>query len=71
MRLAIITPGFQPVPATKGGAIEQLITYIVKANEESHDFDIDLYTVYDEKIENYNYKYTEILSYKKNGMTFL
>ena len=70
MRLAIITPGFQPVPATKGGAIEQLITYIVKANEESHDFDIDLYTVYDEKIENYNYKYTEILSYKKKWYDF-
>lgn len=70
MKLAIITPGFQPVPATKGGAIEQLITYTIMANERSHDFDIDLYTVYDKKFDSCNYNYTKILSYKKKWYDF-
>ena len=47
MKLAIISPGFVPVPAVKGGAVEQLIEYIVTANELYHKYDIDLYTVDD------------------------
>lgn len=71
MKLAIISPGFQPVPAVNGGAIEQLITSIVEANDQSHDFDIDLYTVYDEKLSNYNYKYTKIISYRRKWFDFI
>lgn len=70
MKLAIISPGFQPVPAVNGGAIEQLITGIVEANEQSHDYDIDLYTVYDKKISNFNYRFTKIISYKRKRFDF-
>lgn len=61
MRLAIISPGFVPVPAVKGGAIEQLIGYIITANEYTHKYDIDLYTVDDPLLSNITYKYTNII----------
>ena len=34
MRLAIITSGFLPVPATKGGAVENLIDNFLMMNDE-------------------------------------
>ena len=61
MKLAIISPGFVPVPAVKGGAVEQLIEYIVTANELYHKYDIDLYTVDDPLLNNFTYKYTNLI----------
>lgn len=64
MKLAIITPCFMPVPAVNGGAVEQLITYFIEANEKYHKYDIDLYTVADEKLNSYTFKYTNIIQIK-------
>lgn len=61
MKLAIISPGFVPVPAVKGGAIEQLIEYIITANESVHRYDIDLYTIDDPLLSGVAYKYTKII----------
>lgn len=61
MKLAIISPGFVPVPAVKGGAIEQLIEYIITANEIYHKYDIDLYTINDPLLDNITYKYTKLI----------
>lgn len=61
MKLAILTPGFMPVPAVKGGAVEQLIEDIIVANESSHKYDIDLYTIDDPKLRKINYKYTSLV----------
>ena len=61
MKLAILTPGFMPVPAVKGGAVEQLIEDIIVANESSHKYDIDLYTIDDPKLKGINYKYTNLV----------
>ena len=33
MKLAIITSGFLPVPASKGGAVENLIVNLLNENE--------------------------------------
>lgn len=63
MKLAIFSPGFIPVPAVKGGAIEQLTTYIINENENEHKFDIDLYTVDDNLLNNINYSYTNIIRF--------
>lgn len=41
MKLAILTPGFMPVPAIKGGAVEQLTENIIIGNELTHKYDID------------------------------
>lgn len=61
MKLAIVTPGFLPVPAVEGGAVEQLITNYIEENEVYHYYDIDLFTVKDSRLDNFNYKYTNII----------
>ena len=66
-KIALVTPGYLPVPAVNGGAVETLITYIIDSNEKNHLYDIDLYTVSSQK--NYglsNYKYTNIVPIKTN-----
>lgn len=65
-KMAILTPGFMPVPAVKGGAIETLITQIIEENEKNPKFQIDLYTIGDEKLQNINYKYTNIIETNKH-----
>ena len=47
-RIAIVTPCILPVPATLGGAVEELITTIISDNETEKDFLIDLYSISDE-----------------------
>lgn len=65
MKLAIFSPSILPVPAVEGGAVEELITYIIKANEKNHIYDIDLYTIdKNDKLVNLNYKFTKIKRYK-------
>lgn len=59
-KICIVTPGYKPVPDVCGGAIEHLITELVKENEKSNDYVIDLYTVYDSQLIDINYKNTNI-----------
>ena len=66
MKLAIISPGFVPVPAVRGGAVEQLITYIIEANEINHKYDIELYTVDDPQLIKKTYKYTKLIKVSKS-----
>lgn len=63
-KIAIISPGRLPVPAVKGGAVENLITYILEGNEKNKTFDIDLYTIYDKDIDVNKYSNTKIISIK-------
>lgn len=60
-KIAIISPGFMPVPAVKGGAIEQLIEYFIDGNELKHRYDIDLYTVNDKLLNKKKYNYTNLI----------
>ena len=74
MKLAIFSPGFLPVPAVKGGAVEQLITNIIDENEKYDMLDIDLYTVDDPLIRDINYKNTRLLRFTdpyKNKITYI
>ena len=70
-RIAIISPGALPVPAVKGGAVENLITYLVELNEKENKYKIDLYTIYDSKIKNRKYKNTNIIFINKNKISIL
>ncbi|MCI9246361.1 MAG: glycosyltransferase family 4 protein [Clostridia bacterium] len=47
--IAMITSGFLPIPATKGGAVENLIVNILEENEVEKKFDFTIFSVYDEK----------------------
>ena len=49
MNILIISPGVYPVPATKGGAVENLIEILMKSKEITNQHKITVYTVYDEK----------------------
>lgn len=60
-KIAICSPGFKPVPAVRGGAVEQLTTYILMENEKKHDYEIDVYTCSDELLSNMKFKYTHIV----------
>ena len=50
-RIALITPCILPVPATLGGAVEELITRIIIDNEIKEDFFIDLFSLIDDNAE--------------------
>lgn len=67
-KLAIITGGFLPVPATKGGAVENLIQNYMDYNEVNYNFDITIFSDYDnEAIEEANaYKNTNVIFVKSN-----
>lgn len=65
MKLAIFTPGFLPVPAVNGGAIEQLIQYFIEYNEITKKYDIDLYTIDNSFLNSYNYKQTRLIRIPK------
>lgn len=45
MKVAIITSGLLPVPAQKGGAVENLIDYYIDYNERVGIHDFDVYSV--------------------------
>lgn len=68
MKLAMITSGFLPVPATKGGAVENLIENFLKMNEEYKDYEITVFSIYDEKAkeEIKNFKNTRCIFIKSN-----
>ncbi len=65
MKLAIITSGFLPIPATKGGAVENLIENFMKENEKYNDFEITIFSEYDETAKE------AIKSYKNSNVIFI
>lgn len=64
MRLAIITPGFSPVPDTKGAAVEMLVGFLIDCNETRKICDIDLYTLKPDIIP--TYRETNVITIKEN-----
>ncbi len=68
MKMAIVTSGFLPVPASKGGAVENLIENVMKQNEKFNDMQIIIFSIYDEKAEEIikNYKNSSAVFIKKN-----
>lgn len=68
MKLAMMTSGFLPVPATKGGAVENLIENFLRMNEEYEDYEITVFSIYDEKAkeEINKFKNTKCIFIKSN-----
>ena len=60
MRIAIITPGFLPVPDSKGGAVEILTGFFIECNEKEKKCKFDLYTLPSDDI-NINFKETKLI----------
>lgn len=57
MKLAIVTSGFLPVPATQGGAVENLIENFINKNEEYKNLDITVFSIKDKKAIEISSKY--------------
>ena len=47
MKIAILTSGILPVPAVRGGAVENLIDFYLEYNEVHHIKQFDSSTYYD------------------------
>ncbi len=61
LRIAMITPGYLPVPAVNGGAVEVLIEYLLQGNEKEKKCFIDCYTVPNDKLKEYKFEKTSII----------
>lgn len=56
-KIAVITSGFLPVPATKGGAVENLIVNILNENELNKNLKITIFSVFDKSAAEDSKKY--------------
>lgn len=68
MRLVFITSGFLPIPATKGGAVENLVVNILNENEKYKNFKIEILSIFEKNavLEAKEYKYTTFKFIKVN-----
>ena len=57
MNLAVITSGFLPLPASKGGAVENLIENLLNENEKKNEIYFSIFSIYDEKAKELSKKY--------------
>lgn len=57
-KIAIITPGVLPVPATKGGAVENLVEILLNENEKNPHFKFTVFSVADGTAKQAAKKYT-------------
>ncbi len=81
MKIAILTSGILPVPAVKGGAVENLIDFYLEYNEQHRQHDITIYSIYDEAVHlhpalqshvnHYHYVKTQSLAAKIRKYFFL
>lgn len=68
MKTAIVTSGFLPVPATKGGAVENIVVNVLNVNEKEKKEQFLVYSIYDKKAaeESKKYKETQFVFIKSN-----
>lgn len=59
MRVAFLTYGTYPVPATKGGAVENLIEDLLDENEKNSRLDFTVFSIWEEKAFLKAQKYTK------------
>lgn len=81
MKIAIITSGVAPVPATMGGAVENLVEYLIDENEKSNNVEIEIYSIYDleakeisQHYKNTTFKYiktSKVSKYLDNVLYFI
>lgn len=69
MKIAMITPGYLPVPAVNGGAVEILIQRLIEGNEKGEENTIDVYSNDNIALDNYSYKNTNIIKVKISRYT--
>ena len=53
MRIAILTSGVLPVPAVQGGAVENLLDFVLEYNNKHQLHDITVFSVFHPKVSNH------------------
>ena len=53
MKIAILTSGILPIPAVQGGAVENLLDFVLEYNNKCGLHDITIYSVYHPKVSNH------------------
>ena len=66
MKIAILSTMNLPTPAVAGGAVEMLTTNLLDENEKKSNIKFDVYTMYDERINENQYKNTKIIPIRVN-----
>lgn len=64
MRIAILTSGIMPVPAIKGGAVENLIDFYLEYNNQQKLHDITVYSVWHPDVEIHSAQKSKVNHYK-------
>ncbi len=57
-KIAMITSGFLPVPASKGGAVENLIVNLLNENEKNKKLNFEIFSIYDQEALNQSKTYS-------------
>lgn len=67
-KIAFISSGFYPIPASKGGAVENLVQNILDKNEEYNNFNYVVFSIFDQDAKNQSqkYKHAQFNFYKPN-----
>ena len=68
-KITIICPSILPVPAVKGGAVENLLESFIKYNSKNKRIKIDLITIYDKEAESVLRKYSCIKGWQIKNST--
>lgn len=56
-KIAVVTTGYFPVPATRGGAVEALVENLIDENEEEKKLMFHIFSSYDKKAVEFSKKY--------------
>lgn len=57
MNVAIITSGYLPVPASRGGAVETIVEGFIEENEKKKEVKFNIFSIYDEEAAETSKKY--------------
>lgn len=70
-KIALVLPEVYPVPAVKGGAIEELVTILIEQNEIEQKAEFVVFSMANAKAEEEakKYKHTKIVYIQKTGFT--
>lgn len=63
MKIALLTTGVLPVPAVRGGAVENLIDFCLDYNNKYHIHDITIYSISDPLVKNHLALHSEVNHY--------
>lgn len=64
-KIAIITSGFLPVPASKGGAVENIVANLLNENEKNNKMEFNIISIFDD------ISYNESKNYSKSKFNFI